>query len=398
MTLKSGVVLLCAVIFAVFFAVVLAYSLPTLGVTFSFLVILLGTIILFYKNLRKPLTFVLNERYISWVAACAVVFATFTFAAGLRGLRDSWAEAEEVRSKQAAAEKAGKEVAGHLDAAHTALNGGDRKSAQERLEKAVAVNGAPNHNEAEKMLRDCQAESARLEVETLLSEARRAIKRNLVPDAIAILKKATSLRNAPNLKEPQELLTRCEAALSDAALVKVFADWSESDFQSFLKGGTIPASDYFGDAALNGAFMARLKDHRVDASKMRTDELRVRESKRRDEQLALEREASENAVKERTEASERKFEAEAGPKPKSSSWDGSVEEVRSYLQETLNDAKSVEYVEWSEAKAYTASDGKACFAVRAKFRAKNGFGALVLCNKLFLIRNGKVIEVMNFPG
>ncbi len=74
-----------------------------------------------------------------------------------------------------------------------------------------------------------------------------------------------------------------------------------------------------------------------------------------------------------------------GPKPQFSSYDGSFEEVKKYLADSLNDPRSVEYVEWS--KVVMNEDG---WNIRAKYRAKNGFGALITKEQIFTVRHGKV--------
>ncbi len=72
-----------------------------------------------------------------------------------------------------------------------------------------------------------------------------------------------------------------------------------------------------------------------------------------------------------------------------SAWDGSVSQVKEYLRKNLNDAKSVEYVEWSPVFKFEDGSG---FAVRCKYRAKNSFGAYVLEEKLFKLDSaGRVI-------
>jgi hypothetical protein len=62
-----------------------------------------------------------------------------------------------------------------------------------------------------------------------------------------------------------------------------------------------------------------------------------------------------------------------------SSWDGSVRQVKDWMNANFNDPKSTEFVEWS--KVFKSPQG--IYYVRCKYRAKNGFGALVLEEKLF---------------
>jgi len=78
--------------------------------------------------------------------------------------------------------------------------------------------------------------------------------------------------------------------------------------------------------------------------------------------------------------------------PKNSKWDGSVRQVKDYLKDHLNDAKSVEYVEWSE----VAKTGIG-YAVRCKYRAKNALGAYVLKNQIFhMDKDGKVLFTTDY--
>lgn len=61
-----------------------------------------------------------------------------------------------------------------------------------------------------------------------------------------------------------------------------------------------------------------------------------------------------------------------------SPWDGSVHQVESWLRENLKDPDSLEIIEWSPVQAVGTG-----FAVRCKYRAKNGFGGYVIEQKLF---------------
>ena len=72
--------------------------------------------------------------------------------------------------------------------------------------------------------------------------------------------------------------------------------------------------------------------------------------------------------------------------------DASVKQVKEYLASHLNDAASVQYVEWSA--VYKREDG---FLVRCKYRAKNSFGAYVLANQAFLMdATGAVFKVVDW--
>lgn len=61
-----------------------------------------------------------------------------------------------------------------------------------------------------------------------------------------------------------------------------------------------------------------------------------------------------------------------------SSWDGSVAQVKEWMQANLKDPDSVQYIEWSTVqKSY---DG---YRVRVKYRAKNSFGGYMVEQKIF---------------
>jgi hypothetical protein len=64
-----------------------------------------------------------------------------------------------------------------------------------------------------------------------------------------------------------------------------------------------------------------------------------------------------------------------------SSWDGSVQQVDSWLRANLKDPHSLEYIEWSPVEK-RAGGG---FMVRVKYRAKNSFGGYVVDNKVFVL-------------
>lgn len=81
-----------------------------------------------------------------------------------------------------------------------------------------------------------------------------------------------------------------------------------------------------------------------------------------------------------------------GPKPENSAWDGSVLAADRYLKEALNDYSSSEYLSWTTVvKIYV---GKEPFWVtKAKIRAKNSFGAYIVKEVVFYIRNEQVVKV-----
>ena len=74
---------------------------------------------------------------------------------------------------------------------------------------------------------------------------------------------------------------------------------------------------------------------------------------------------------------------------KNNKWNGGVKQVEDYLASTLRDPDSYESIEWSEVKK--KGDG---YYVRHKYRAKNGFGGMVVTNQLFhLDFSGNVVDV-----
>lgn len=78
---------------------------------------------------------------------------------------------------------------------------------------------------------------------------------------------------------------------------------------------------------------------------------------------------------------------------RNSEWDSSVVQVQDYLKRNLNDANSVQYVEWSKVNiAQNPTSYK--YWVRCKYRAKNALGAYVLANQIFYLdEKGEVVDV-----
>lgn len=76
--------------------------------------------------------------------------------------------------------------------------------------------------------------------------------------------------------------------------------------------------------------------------------------------------------------------------PRQSGFDASVDVVVDYLSATLNDPRSYQPESWSA--LISTSDGY--FQVRHTFRAKNGFGGMILGSKVFVIDSfGSVVRV-----
>jgi hypothetical protein len=61
-----------------------------------------------------------------------------------------------------------------------------------------------------------------------------------------------------------------------------------------------------------------------------------------------------------------------------------------FFNENMNDPYSMRFVRWSDVvqKNY---QGKSYWSVQVKFRAKNAFGAYVLSEMIFYIKNNKVV-------
>lgn len=80
-----------------------------------------------------------------------------------------------------------------------------------------------------------------------------------------------------------------------------------------------------------------------------------------------------------------------GEKPKNSEWDGSVRPAENYLKQALNDYGSSEYISWSPVKkVYIGKEPY--WGTMVKLRAKNAFGAYIVKDVVFLIRNGQVVK------
>jgi hypothetical protein len=81
-----------------------------------------------------------------------------------------------------------------------------------------------------------------------------------------------------------------------------------------------------------------------------------------------------------------------GDKPENSSWDGSVRPAEKYLKEALNDYSSSEYLGWSPVtKIYIGKEPY--WGTKVKLRAKNAFGAFIVKDIVFFIRNNQVVKV-----
>lgn len=79
-----------------------------------------------------------------------------------------------------------------------------------------------------------------------------------------------------------------------------------------------------------------------------------------------------------------------GPRPKESAWDGLTPEVASFLRLYLRDPDSLDLIECSPVFEY----GSDAWAQAVRYRARNGFGGMNVEAQIFVIKNGKVIDVI----
>ncbi len=107
---------------------------------------------------------------------------------------------------------------------------------------------------------------------------------------------------------------------------------------------------------------------------------------RKAEAIEAEKKAKADAAEQAALAAE---EMVRGRKPKESEWDGITPEANTYLKNNLNDYGSMELVNCSPVAPY----GTDAWAQRVRIRAKNGFGAKILRDVYFVIRDGQVVSV-----
>lgn len=141
------------------------------------------------------------------------------------------------------------------------------------------------------------------------------------------------------------------------------------------------------------------------------DDLDPKESSSTSDELALKRRAAvaiigiddhdplaeARAKREREQAAQRAIDAEEekvrGPKPQASEWDGITPEANAYLKRNLKDYKSMELVECSVVVPF----GEDKWAQRVRYRSKNSFGAFVVEEFVFVIRDGAVLVAVPNP-
>jgi hypothetical protein len=121
-----------------------------------------------------------------------------------------------------------------------------------------------------------------------------------------------------------------------------------------------------------------------DPAKRQQEAVAKQERDARNAQAAIER-ARESAA---TAAEERV----RGPKPVPSAWDTICPEVNAWMKDNMKDYDSLKIVNGSPVVAYRQD----AWCQRLKYRARNSFGGTVLEEKLFVIRDGRVIDVMDY--
>ena len=72
---------------------------------------------------------------------------------------------------------------------------------------------------------------------------------------------------------------------------------------------------------------------------------------------------------------------------------GTVVPVANYLKNNLNDPNSYQPIEWSR----IIETDKGVYSVRHRYRAKNAFNALIVCDQVFSIDSlGNIINVQDY--
>ena len=117
----------------------------------------------------------------------------------------------------------------------------------------------------------------------------------------------------------------------------------------------------------------------------------MKEGERLKAEIAANKEKDEAGKKKKLEDAQRSCQAEKN-KPAvvvNSGWDGSVQQVKQYLDKTLKDPASFEAIEWG--KVTHTCDG---YFTWVKYRARNGFGGMVISSQAFTLdKNGAVVKV-----
>jgi hypothetical protein len=117
----------------------------------------------------------------------------------------------------------------------------------------------------------------------------------------------------------------------------------------------------------------------------------VKEGERLKAEIAANKAKTEADKKKRLEDAQRSCQAEKN-KPAvvvNSGWDGSVQQVKQYLNVALKDPSSFEAITWGN--VLRTCDG---YTVFVKYRARNGFGGMTVSAQVFnMDRDGSVVSV-----
>ena len=98
----------------------------------------------------------------------------------------------------------------------------------------------------------------------------------------------------------------------------------------------------------------------------------------------------EELIKTTPEEAKMNYEKQIGPMPKNDPLTGKIKEIVDWLNENAHDPKSIEFGQWYE--PYPIEDYWYC---RLEFTAKNALGGVVKEDRIFKMRNGTVIEVVD---
>jgi len=164
--------------------------------------------------------------------------------------------------------------------------------------------------------------------------------------------------------DPDKVQAIKEVVATDEKIHKAFSSLSESEYDNFMKKNIVPQRLQYPDPDINQVFIQTLIARKKEAKTIHDRKVQLKNA-----------------------------EQELGPKPQNSAWDGSVRCVKEYLEQTLDDPSSVEYVSWSAVYVENIN-GMKSWAVRVKYRAKNALGAYVLKDEIALIKDNQVQVMM----
>jgi len=261
-------------------------------------------------------------------------------------------------------------------------------------------NYSVNKEEIEKELEEARIPYAK----QLIAEAKQKLDSGEIARAEELLKMAQS--ESPSLEEIKvisEQITKAQTLQKANRLL----DESQA---AFNKGNSEESISKFKEAVLlssDNPRNAELKEKLAPTMKNKTEEYIEASKKALNEWNLIEAESkitfasifdAENvelaSLKERL-ADMKSTINEIGPRPINSAWDASITIVKDFLKYNLKDPDSVQYDEWSNV-VLSNWNGKKCWAVRCRYRAKNSFGGYVLSNKIFYVKNNQVIGYKDF--